>query len=82
MYQNPIPPTGDYSPLIKISFVAIKFCFLLLAGFVIAIVLAGCFQSIHLVNILLQVVGVIAVPLLAVTSGLLGMAAIVESIKN
>lgn len=80
-YQAPEPENTIYSPIIKLSFRAMKLLFLFLAGFAIAYVLAGSLGATQVTEGLQILMSVWLTPLAGLTFCTIAVAAIVESFK-
>ncbi len=80
-YRAPDPENTPYSPIVKLSFKAMKLLFLLLAGFLLVYVLAGSFNALPVMDVLQILLSVWLMPLTALVFCTIAVAAIIESLK-
>ena len=80
-YRAPDPENTIYSPIVKLSFKAMKLLFMFMAGFALAYVLAGGLGASNVMEVLQILMSVWLLPLTALTFCIIALAAIVESFK-
>ncbi len=80
-YRAPEPENTVYSPIVKLSFKAMKLLFLFLAGFAIAYILVGSLGASQVMNVLQILISVWLMPLAALVFCIIAVAAIIESLK-
>ena len=80
-YRAPEPENTIYSPIVKLSFKAMKLLFLFLAGFALAYILAGYLGASSITEILQILMSVWLMPLIAMTFCIVALASLVESFK-
>lgn len=80
-YRAPDPENTIYSPIVKLSFKAIKLLFLFLAGFALTYILAGSLGASEVTDVLRILISVWLMPLIAMTFGTIALASLVESFK-
>ena len=80
-YRAPDPENTIYSPIVKLSFKAMKLLFLFLAGFAIAYILAGSLGASDVIDGLQTLISVWLMPLAALVFCTIAAAAIIESLK-
>ncbi len=80
-YRAPDPENTVYSPIVKLSFKAMKLLFLFLAGFALAYILAGSLGASEVTEVLQILISVWIMPLIAMTFCTIALASLVESFK-
>jgi hypothetical protein len=80
-YRAPDPENTTYSPIVKLSFKAMKLLFLFLAGFAIAYILAGSLGASQVMDVLQILISVWLMPLAALVFCTIAVASIIESLK-
>ncbi len=80
-YRAPDPENTIYSPIVKLSFKAMKLLFLFLAGFALTYILAGSLGALQVTEILQILMSVWLMPLVAMTFCIVALASLVESFK-
>ncbi|WP_146135833.1 hypothetical protein [Phormidesmis priestleyi] len=80
-YRAPEPENTNYSPIVKLSFKAMKLLFLFLVGFALVYIIAGSLGASPVTEVLRILISVWLMPLAAMTFCIVALASIVESLK-